>query len=103
MKKTTGLICYLLIFIFKPFAQLKEPYKPVNNGSYSGFAVNESPDPLITYRWNNPKATDSLEIYTLLPKKINSIPNSSFKQNANQITVSGKGSLIFDFGVESAG
>ena len=87
----------------KSFAQVKEPYKPVHNGYYSGFAVKESPDPLITYHWNNPKATDSLELYTLQPKKITGIPNSSFKQNKNQITVSGKGSLLFDFGVESAG
>lgn len=103
MKKTISLLCYLLIFISKLFAQLKEPYDTLNNGSYSGVAVKESPDPLISYRWNNPKATDSLEIYTLKPKKITGIPSSSFKQNEDQITVSGKGSLIFDFGVESAG
>ena len=87
----------------KSIAYSKEPYKPVHNGSYSGFKVKESPDPLITYRWNNPTATDSLQIYILEPKKITSIPKSSFKQNKNQITVSGEGSLLFDFGVESAG
>src|SRR5665647_6713 len=54
-------------------------------------------------RWDNPKASDSLEIYTLQPKKISGIPNSSFNQNRNGITVSGAGSLMFDFGVESAG
>lgn len=104
MKKFTCLLCFLLLFSFcKSFAQVKEPYQPIHNGSYSGIAVKESPDPLITYRWKNPKATDSLETYTLQPKKITGIPNSSFKQVKNQITVSGSGSLLFDFGLESAG
>ena len=104
MKKVTCLLCFLLLFVFcKSFAQVKEPYQPIHNGSYSGIAVKESPDPLITYRWKNPKATDSLEIYTLQPKKITGIPSSSFKQVKNQITVNGSGSLLFDFGFESAG
>lgn len=103
MKIFTGIFCFLLISIFNSFAQVIEPYKPVHNGTYSKFTVKESPDPLINYRWNNPRATDSLEIYTLQPKKITGIPNSSFKQNKNQVTVSGKGSLLFDFGIESAG
>jgi len=77
-KKLIGVLCYLLIFVCHSFAQLKEPYKLVHNGSYSGFAVKESPDPLITYRWNNPKASDSLEIYALQPKKVTGIPHSSF-------------------------
>ena len=94
---------YFFVFINSVSAQVEEPYKPIHGGSNSGLLVKESPDPLITYRWNNPKASDSLEIYTLQPKKISGIPNSSFNQNKNEITVSGTGSLMFDFGVESAG
>ena len=104
MKKLISIICFLLFFVLcRSFAQIKEPYKTVHNGSYSGHAVKESPDPLISYRWKSPKATDSLEIYTLQPKKLTGIPNSSFKQDKNQITVSGRGSILFDFGLESAG
>lgn len=51
MEKFTGIIVYIFVFIFSSFVQLKEPYNPVHNGSYSGFVVKESPDPLITYRW----------------------------------------------------
>lgn len=104
MEKLTGLLCFLLFFVFnESFSQVKEPYKPLHKGSYSGFEVKESPDPLITYRWINPKATDSLEIYTLQPQKITGFPENSFKKSKNLITVTGNGSLFFDFGLESAG
>jgi alpha-L-rhamnosidase len=83
--------------------QIKEPYPGIRNGSFSGKPVQESPDPLITYRWNNPKASDSLEIYTLEPKKITGFPAGSFKEVNGQIIVSGTGSLMLDFGVKSAG
>ncbi len=84
-------------------AQIKEPYQPVNNGSWTGIAVKESPDPLVTYQWKNPKATDSLQSYVLQPKIITGLPKSSFTITTNQMTVSGPGTLFFDFGVESAG
>ena len=104
MKKLTGML--LLVFLFSMFsslAQLKEPYNPVRNGSWTAELVKESPDPLITYRWKNPKATDSLQTYILQPKKISGLPDNSFKINKNQTIVSGCGTLFFDFGVESAG
>ncbi len=104
MKKIINLICLLQCFIvISLFAQIKEPYQPVNNGSWTGIAVKESPDPLITYRWKSPKATDSLQTYILKPKKIAGLPESSFTITKNQTTVSGTGTLLFDFGVESAG
>jgi hypothetical protein len=104
MKKLSGML--LLVFLFSMFsslAQLKEPYNPVRNGSWTAELVKESPDPLITYRWKNPKATDSLQTYILQPKKISGLPDNSFKINKNQTIVSGCGTLFFDFGVESAG
>ena len=93
----------LFIFLGSAIAQLKEPYKLLHGGNYSGADVLASPDPLIRYKWNNPKAPDSLELYVLKPKKITATPASSFKQDKNSITVSAKGSLLFDFGTESAG
>ena len=103
MKRFTVLFYFFLVAVYGAVAQVKEPYRPVHGGSYSGLFVKESPDPLITYQWNNPKASDSLEVYALQPKKVIGIPNSSFKQVNSQIRVSGKGWLMFDFGVESAG
>lgn len=104
MKKMIYLHCFLLFLAkLNLSGQVKEPYKPIHNGLWSGIAVKGSPDPLIGYRWINPKAGDSLEIYTLYPKRISGFPENSFKQGKSRITVTGKGTLMFDFGVESAG
>ena len=37
---------------------ITEPYPYISTGSFSGPAVPESPDPLVTYRWPSPKATN---------------------------------------------
>jgi alpha-L-rhamnosidase len=102
MKILCCLFLYYFVFIVDSSAQVKEPYQPVHGGSRSGPLVKESPDPLITYRWDNPKASDSLEIYMLQPKTMTGFPNSSCNQNKNDITVSGEGSLMFDFAQENA-
>jgi hypothetical protein len=39
---------------------IPEPYAYVSTGSFSGPAVPESPDPLVAYRWPDPKASDAL-------------------------------------------
>lgn len=102
MRIWIGLFC-CVYFFSKAEAQIKEPYKPLHGGSYSGTAVQASPDPLIRYQWKNPKAADSLQLYFLQPKKITGNPVQSFVQNKNSITVTGKGDLLLDFGTESAG
>lgn len=96
------LLCCLL-FYSRAKAQLKEPFKPIHGGSYTGMAIKASPDPLIRYQWQDPKAADSLQLYFLQPKTISTTPLRSFKQDKNIITVVGKGELLFDFGTESAG
>ena len=92
-----------LFFNGKAGAQLKEPFKPLHGGKYSGASVPASPDPLVRYQWNNPVAADSLELYFLQPKNTSAIPDSSFRRNKKAITVLGKGSLLFDFGEENGG
>ena len=57
---------------------IAEPYAYVGNGSFSGPAVPESPDPLVAYRWPAPKASDGLEIYLLKPKVISADRPESF-------------------------
>jgi len=85
---------------------IDQPYSYVTNGSFSGPAVPESPDPLVAYRWRDPKATDALEIYLLHPiavsvDKAESFDNvQSLTGSSADVTVKGCGSICLDFGVE---
>lgn len=87
---------------------ISEPYPYVSSGSFSGPAVPESPDPLVSYRSSNPQATDGLEIYLLKPKTVTTDTPSSFvNQNSltgdtPNVTVNGTGSIMLDFGAQSA-
>ncbi|MDP9079879.1 MAG: hypothetical protein M3O71_20820 [Bacteroidota bacterium] len=81
-------------------------YPPVT-ATKSGVLNPRSPDPVINYKWADPKATDGLESYQLRPRSwIASNPVSfnttNFKKN-NVITVNGTGDIRFDFGQENAG
>jgi len=87
---------------------IPEPYPYVSSGSFAGPTVPLSPDPLVAYRWANPKATDGLEIYLQKLFTITADTNSSFANlqslttdNPN-VTVQGAGSIQLDFGRESA-
>ncbi len=92
------------IFLRSPISQ---PYSYLKNGSFSNKAVLESPDPLVTYRWPNPKATDSLEIYLLSPKVVVADKAQSFENlqsltgNKPNVTVKGTGTIRLDFGIEN--
>ena len=79
---------------------IKEPYPYVCSGGFLGRAMPESPDPIVSYNWNDPKSTDGLEIYTLKPVQVvtenplsfhdlNSLTNDS-----PNVTVTGTGSVI---------
>ncbi len=87
---------------------LKEPYPRLNGGAFVGPTVPESPDPLVGYRWSKPSAADGLQLYVLRPVAVNATPARSFEHlsaatsGQGVILVKGKGSLRFDFGVESA-
>lgn len=88
---------------------IAEPYPYVSTGSFSGPAIAASPDPLVRYRWPNPKASDGLEIYLLRPESVTADPTSSFANVNSLLTpapnmvVSGTGTLRVDFGRENAG
>ncbi len=88
---------------------IPEPYPCVANGSFSGTFVADSPDPLIRYRWPEPKATDGLEIYLLRPKTVSVNTKSSFAgihslaTERPNVTVNGAGTIRVDFGQENAG
>ncbi|MDR1747104.1 MAG: hypothetical protein LBR49_07530 [Tannerella sp.] len=77
---------------------IPEPYKPIS-GSFTGEKVAQSPDPLVSYRWENPQATDSLEIYTVRPVSVvTDHPENAKIQTPTAIAVSGECNLMFDFG-----
>ena len=79
-----------------------EPYPYLNNGSFSGKEVPESPDPLVSYRWSDTKATDSLQIYLLKPTAVFADKRTSFENlqsltgNNPGVIVKGTGSIRID-------
>lgn len=85
-----------------------EPYPYVSSGSFNGTTVAQSPDPLVSYRWSNPKANDGLEIYLQKPKSVSVDLTASFDNlktltgNSPKVTVKGTGSIRVDFGRVSA-
>ena len=87
---------------------IAEPYGYVRAGNFSGPAVPESPDPLVTYRWPSPKAADALEICLLKPTAVAANPPGSFANLATltgpspNVSVNGGGSIQLDFGREIA-
>ena len=87
---------------------IAEPYAYVGNGSFSGPAVPESLDPLVAYRWPASKASDALEIYLLKPKVVSTDKPESFANLTSltgetpDVTVTGAGAILLDFGRESA-
>ena len=80
----------------------------LHGGEFTGASIPESPDPLAGYRWKEARASDELQIYVLRPVAVSATPAHSFGDvkaatcGKGAILVNGKGSLRFDFGVESA-
>lgn len=79
------------------------PYPPLK-GAPTGEKMSSSPDPLVNYRWKNPKADDDLEVYTQKPVSI-SCDNPMYmttKRNSD-LTITGDCNIMFDFGQVNAG
>ena len=82
------------------------PYPVVSGGAFTGTPVPASPDPLVSYVWE--EETDDLQVYQLKPTDVYTETPGSFEGSASALTdassivVNGTGSLQFDFGVESA-
>ncbi|TDE11271.1 alpha-L-rhamnosidase C-terminal domain-containing protein [Dyadobacter psychrotolerans] len=85
---------------------IQEPYKYLNQGSFSENKISDSPDPLINYKWS--RLDSNLQIYNLHPVDIITSDKESFKNvksgptSFSNIEVTGTGSLRFDFGTVSA-
>ena len=86
---------------------VKELYPLLNGGKFEGPLINESPDPLIRYRWNEPKESDGLQIYFLKPVSLDAAASDSFlglssgTTDTTAITIKKPGSIRLDFGVVS--
>jgi len=87
---------------------IKEPYSYLHGGTFSGALNEESPDPLVGYHWPESRASEGLQIYWLFPVSTSAHPADSFEGLSSisalkpEILVKARGSLEFDFGVESA-
>ena len=87
---------------------IAERYLYVGTGSFSGPVVALSPDPLVSYRWPNPRANDALEIYLQKPTVVSADKAASFDNlesltgSTPNVTVKGLGSIRMDFGRENA-
>jgi hypothetical protein len=86
---------------------VSQPYSYLKNGSFTCRAIPESPDPLVAYRWSNPRASDSLQIYLLKPKTVTTDKPGSFENLQSltggkpDVTVKSAGSIRLDFGLEN--
>lgn len=85
---------------------IEQPYPYLHGGAFTGKAVPASPDPLIRYRWDNPKASDNFQVFSMPPKSVVGAPASAFSglksltRPTTNVLVKGEGSIRIDFGVE---
>lgn len=86
---------------------IQQPYEYVSGGALSGPAVADSPDPLVGYVWDNPKASDPLQVFIVRPQSAVAISGDgnvsglSTVSNENcDISVSGNCVIRFDLGAE---
>ncbi len=87
---------------------IAQPYPYVSGGEFSGEALPASPDPLVAYRWPNPRAADGLQVFLIKPKFFESDSATSFAKldslatESPSVEVRGTGSIRLDFGAEYA-
>ena len=85
----------------------KQLYPFLNGGNFEGPPIHESPDPLVRYRWKEPKETDGLQVYFLKPVSADTSAADSFTGLSSAITdkpeifIKKPGSIRLDFGVVS--
>ncbi|MGM9681794.1 MAG: alpha-L-rhamnosidase C-terminal domain-containing protein [Eubacteriales bacterium] len=88
---------------------IAQPYEYVSGGLFSGEEQPYSPDPLVSYRWDNPTADDELQIFLTQPVSASSDTPDSFSGlesvalGSVDIEVKGEGTILIDFGCEYAG
>lgn len=106
-----GLILIALIYsqtgsYASDFNYSKAALLTVTDGANSDPFIAESPDPMHTYRWPSPQASDDLQTYALKPVAVSATaPCSGLESlctDKANVTIKGTGRILLDFGVESA-
>lgn len=97
----------------RPDLRLRSPiaqhFEYVSGGGFTGPSVPASPDPLVAYRWPDPRPDDEVQIYVLRPAAVaTGSPDAfdhlnSLQTDAPSVTVRGTGTIVVDFGAEYAG
>lgn len=88
---------------------IEEPYNYVLSGGFSGEEQPYSPDPLVSYRWDDPQVEDKLEIFLRRPESATTETPESFSGvesltgDTVNVKVTGEGTILLDFGTEFAG
>lgn len=95
-----------LLYCMEPIKAQISGYPPITalkNGPGNPY----SPDPIFSYTWADPKASDGMESYSLMPFNFTASDQKNFDlkdfKKSNLIVVNGKGDLRFDFGQTNAG
>lgn len=87
---------------------IDEPYEYISGGALSGEDRVLSPDPLVSYVWED-DSDDELQIYIRRPVEAAAEPQGAFSALESaaseqiRISVGAKGSITLDFGTECAG
>jgi alpha-L-rhamnosidase len=113
MLKKMHLVWILLFLILSSCTNQNKIHSPASQpygyilAKKTGDKTPFSPDPLIGWQWENPQASDDLEIYILKPVDIKFDTPESFKinrssKNTTKILVTGNGDIRFDFGQVNA-
>ena len=86
---------------------IQQPYSYIDGGSLSGREVPDSPDPLVNYVWDNPKADDPLQIFIVHPQNAVATSGSdnvsgleTISRETCAIDVKGDCVIRFDMGAE---
>ena len=97
--------------VLPPKGSVIDPYPYLNGGEFTGPNIPYTPDPLARYQWSSGVNESILQVFYLLPQNVTLMPGTSpasfvgwesLLQPWPFVTVSGVGSLQFDFGVENA-
>lgn len=85
----------------------EQPYQYVWDGRIAAPPHAFSPDPMIGYRWREPKADAKLQVYAMVPRKVevrrgaeSFVGLSTATQDICAVEVKGPGSIRLDFGTE---
>ena len=97
-----SLVVFLLGWLLSATAQIPEPYRPLQGGSFQGKPSSFSPDPIMNYQWSDLQRHDSLQYFISHPVSMVTEKGTKVSFRPELVTVPGNCDLRFDFGREYA-